>query len=91
MLINICYYELLLYLHGEDPDKIASAETDSKMETEINNRKLTEREIDILNRTIEKYKVTEEKTNEILKKYGYKSLEEIKITDYAKIGNELSK
>lgn len=76
---------------GEDPDKTSSAETDAKIEKEINDRKLNDREIDILNRTIEKYNVSEEKANEILKKYGYKSLGEIKLTDYAKIGNEMSK
>ena len=76
---------------GEDPDKIASAETDSKMETEINDRKINSKELDILNRTIEKYNITNERLEEILKKYNYKNIADIKLSDYAKIGNEMSK
>lgn len=78
---------------GEDPDKISSAETDAKIEKEleVTNRKLNKKEIDILNRTIEKYKLTDERVKEILNKNGYETLEDIDLINYAKIGNEMSK
>ena len=75
---------------GEDPDKISSAETDAKIEKELN-RKLTDKEIDILTKTIAKYNLTDEEVNKILTKYGYKELKDIDFGNYAKIGNEMSK
>lgn len=76
---------------GEDPDKISSAETDAKMEKEINQRKLNDKEVDILTKTIAKYNLTDEEVNKILTKYGYKELKDIDFENYAKIGNEMSK
>lgn len=75
---------------GEDPDKISSAETDAKIEKELN-RKLNDKEIKILNKTIEKYNLTDEDVNKILAKYNYTKLEDIDFVNYSKIGNEMSK
>ena len=75
---------------GEDPDKISSAETDAKIEKELD-RKLNDKEIKILNKTIEKYSLTEEDVNKILAKYNYTKLEDIDFVNYSKIGNEMSK
>lgn len=76
---------------GIDTSVASAEEVQNAIIQQENDRKITDKEIDILKKTIDKYNLTEEKTNEILKKYGYKSLEEIRITDYAKIGNEMSK
>lgn len=81
---------------GEDPDKISSAETDAKIKDEIESKKLSEellnaKDIDILQRTVEKYNKTETEYLAILMKYGYKDFKEVKKKDFAKIGNELSK
>ena len=75
---------------GEDPDKISSAETDAKIEKELS-RKLNDKEIDILTKTITKYNLTDKDVNKILTKYGYKELKDIDYINYAKIGNEMSK
>lgn len=75
---------------GEDPDKISSAETDAKIEKELD-RKLNDKEIRILNKTIEKYSLTDEDVNKILAKYNYTKLEDIDFVNYSKIGNEMSK
>lgn len=76
---------------GEDPDKISSAETDAKIEVELNQRKLNAKEVEILAKTITKYNLTDEEVNKILAKYGYKELKDIDFENYAKIGNEMSK
>ena len=77
---------------GEDPDKISSAETDAKIGAELEgNRKLNDKEIDILTKTIAKYNLTDEDVNKILIKYGYKELKDVDFENYAKIGNEMSK
>lgn len=76
---------------GEDPDKIASVETDTKMANEVSRRKINLKELGILQQTIAKYNLTDERVNEILKKYGYKKLDEVDFENYAKIGNEMSK
>ena len=81
---------------GEDPDKISSAETDAKIKDEIESKKLSEellnaKDIDILQRTVEKYNKTGTEYLAILMKYGYKDFKEVKKKDFAKIGNELSK
>ena len=93
MRINICFYELLQFQHGEDPDKISSAETDAKIENELKteDRKINRKELDILNKTIAKYSLSSDKVNEILNKYGYETIEAIDLSNYAKIGNEMSK
>lgn len=76
---------------GEDPDKIASVETDTKMANEVSRRKINLKELGILQQTIAKYNLTDERIKEILKKYGYKKLDEVDFENYAKIGNEMSK
>lgn len=93
MRINICFYELLRYQLGEDPDKISSAETDAKIENELKteDRKINRKELDILNKTIAKYSLSSDRVNEILNKYGYETIEAIDLSNYAKIGNEMSK
>lgn len=53
--------------------------------------KLTSEDVKILEATQKKYKVSDEKAKEILIKYGYPSYQEVLKSDYAKIGNELSK
>ena len=93
MRINICFCELLRYQLGEDPDKISSAETDAKIENELKteDRKINKKELDILNKTIAKYSLNSDRVNEILNKYGYETIEAIDLSNYAKIGNEMSK
>ena len=53
--------------------------------------KLSSEEIKILEATQKKYKLTDEKVKDILIKYGYRNYKDILKSDYAKIGNELSK
>lgn len=48
-------------------------------------------QVKILEKTIEKYKLSDSEVKTILEKNNYKSLNEIKISDFAKIGNSLSK
>ena len=73
---------------------IASAE---EVTNAINNqenlepKKIGKREVDILNKTIQKYNVSEETLEKILAKYNYTTLEDITMDNYAKIGNEMSK
>ena len=73
-------------------DDTKDADTDEyKQQQREEIPKLTSGEIKILEATKSKYKVTDEKLKEILNKYGYKELKDILKSDYAKIGNELSK
>lgn len=53
--------------------------------------KISNEQITILKKTIEKYKVTDEQVKEILTKLNYKKLEDILISDFATVGNALSK
>lgn len=53
--------------------------------------KITSEQITILKKTIEKYKVTDEQVKEILDKLNYKKIEDIPISDFAKVGNAISK
>ena len=53
--------------------------------------KLTDEEVGILEATQKKYKVSDEKAREILIKYGYPSYKEVLKSDFAKVGNALSK
>ena len=73
---------------GDDPDKEASPENGYK---KVEGRKINLKELGILQQTIAKYNLTDERINEILKKYGYTKLEEVDFENYAKIGNEMSK
>lgn len=45
----------------------------------------------ILEKTVEKYKLSDEDVKKILSQFNYKSFEEVKISDFAKVGNALSK
>lgn len=77
---------------GEDPDKISSAETDEKIKTEIESKKIISQKLqDGLNLSIEKNNISDEKVLEILNKYGYDSTSEIKMMDYMSIVNEFKK
>ena len=53
--------------------------------------KLSSEEIKILEATQKKYKLSDEKVKDILIKYGYRNYKDVLKSDYAKIGNELSK
>ena len=76
---------------GEDPDKISSAETDNKMENEVNNTVINKTKLNALNNSIEKHKITDEKVEEILSKYNYSSTSEIKMKDYMNIVKDFQK
>jgi len=67
---------------------INAIENQNKIEAE---EKIGEKQISILKSTVQKYNKNEMQLLEILNKYGYKELAEVKMKDYAKIGNELSK
>lgn len=70
---------------GEDPDKISSAEIDSKIENEKISQKMAESLIEaIRNKGYMKSYV-----EGILEKYKYKTISDIKITDLADIKKEL--
>lgn len=75
---------------GEDPDKISSAETDYKIQNEIESQKvISERLRKGLDTSIENNKLDDETVIKILEKYGYTSTSEIKMKDYMNIVNEL--
>ena len=76
---------------GEDPDKVSSAETDSKIENEINNTIINKTKVDALNSSIENHKISDEQVEKILNKYGYSTTVEIKMKDYMNIVNEFQK
>lgn len=69
----------------------AIQQQDDLKSQDLGEKLLSQSEISILQRTVEKYKKTETDVISILAKYGYKDFKEIKKKDYAKIGNELSK
>jgi hypothetical protein len=86
---------------GEDPDKISSKKTDGKIAKEkqeqaekqakeLAEKVIDSKKIDVLKKTIEKYKVDDDSLFNIIQKYGYNIIEEIKNKDYVKIGNALS-
>lgn len=71
-------------------DDTKDADTDEYKKI-TDSRKLNQKEIDVLTKTIAKYNLTDEDVNKILTKYGYKELKDIDFENYAKIGNEMSK
>lgn len=74
---------------GEDPDKISSAETDYKIQNEIESQKvISERLRKGLDTSIENNKLDDETVIKILEKYGYTSTSEIKMKDYMNIVND---
>lgn len=74
---------------GEDPDKISSAETDYKIQSEINAEKVIDKtKVQALNKSIENAGITDEIVELILSQYGYTSTSEIKVKDYANLVND---
>lgn len=76
---------------GEDPDKISSAETDKKVETEVNTTKINKTKLNSLNSSIENHKIPDTEVEKILNKYKYSSTSEIQNKDYMKIIQEFQK
>lgn len=71
---------------GEDPDKISSAETDYKIQSELNADKIIDKtKVQALNKSIENAGIKDEIVELILSQYGYTSTNEIKIKDYMQI------
>ena len=74
---------------GEDPDKISSAETDYKIQSELNADKIIDKtKVQALNKSIENAGITDEVVELILSSYGYTSTSEIKVKDYANLVND---
>lgn len=79
---------------GEDPDKISSAETDSKIEKEIEKERekvISKEKEEALDKAIENRKIPDDVVEKVLNKYGYSSTAEIKLKDYMNIVNEFQK
>lgn len=79
-----------------DTDEYKKRENKAIEKEEREMKKLAEKpiddkQIDILKKTIEKYGVEDDELFGILMKYDYSTINEIKVKDYVKIGNELSK
>lgn len=75
---------------GEDPDKMSSAETDYKMQNELESQKLISEKLKKgLDSAIEKNKISDETVMNVLDKYGYTSTSEIQVKNYMNIVNEL--
>lgn len=85
-----CLNGLFLIDDTKDADTNEYQKT-TKAEPKTEGRKINLKELGILQQTIAKYNLTDERINEILKKYGYKKLDEVDFENYAKIGNEMSK
>lgn len=66
---------------GEDPDKISSAEIDSKIAAEVP-EKITPTMVEALRKMITNHKIPNEEVIEVLGNFGYKKLNEIKLNDY---------
>lgn len=74
---------------GEDPDKISSAETDYKIQSEINAEKVIDKtKVQALNKSIENAGITDDIVELILSGYGYTSTSEIKVKDFNSIVND---
>ena len=77
---------------GEDPDKVSSAETDAKIEKEIEtlgNKTIDKMKADLLNQAIEKNHIKDEVVEIVLANYGYTNTNQIKNKDYEKIVDDL--
>lgn len=72
---------------GEDPDKIASAETDAKLGNETINAQME----DALRTLIDTKQIPNDTVVNILKENGYKKLKDIKISDLTKVRNQLAR
>lgn len=74
---------------GEDPDKISSAETDYKIQSEINAEKVIDKtKAQALDKSIENAGITDDIVELILSGYGYTSTSEIKVKDFNSIVND---
>lgn len=74
---------------GEDPDRISSAETDYKIQSEINAEKVIDKtKAQALDKSIENAGITDDIVELILSGYGYSSTSEIKVKDYANLVND---
>ena len=76
---------------GEDPDKISSAETDKKVENEVNNTTINKTKLDALNNSIENHKIPDAEVERVLLKYNYSSTSEIKTKDYMNVVQDFQK
>lgn len=79
---------------GEDPDKISSAETDSKLKKEIEEvqeKVISKEKEEALDKAIENRKISDDIVLQVLEKYGYSNTKEIKMKDYMKIVQEFQK
>ena len=71
---------------GEDPDKISSAETDYKIQSELDADKIIDKtKVDALNKSIENAGIKDEIVELILSQYGYSSTSEIQMKNYMQI------
>jgi len=76
---------------GEDPDKISSAETDSKIAKEVENeenKRISSTQVQALYELIKNNAVENDHVMAVLKELGYNRLAEIKMKDYMNIVNE---
>ena len=76
---------------GEDPDKISSAETDSKIAKEVENeenKRINSTQVQALYDLIKNNAVENDHVMAVLTELGYKKLAEIKMKDYMNIVNE---
>ena len=76
---------------GEDPDKISSAETDSKIAKEVEdeeNKRINSTQVQALYDLIKNNAVENDHVMAVLSELGYKKLAEIKLKDYMNIANE---
>lgn len=79
---------------GEDPDKISSAEIDSKVEKEVQeagNKIINRNMQEGLINAIENKNIADTIRNEILQKFGYTEISQIKVKDYMNVVNEFKK
>ena len=73
-------------------DDTKDADTDEFVRrTQEEPPKISAEQVKILEKTIEKYKLSDTEVKAILEKNNYKSLNEIKMSDFGKIGNAFSK
>lgn len=76
---------------GEDPDKVSSAEEDYKIVKELENSKISNTKVQALEKAINDRNISNDKVNEVLKKFGYKSVSDILVADGKKVWDELTK
>jgi len=72
---------------GEDPDKVSSAEEDYKIAKEVETSKISQTKVQALEKAISNNNISNDKVNEVLNKFGYKSISDILIKDYMNVVN----